>query len=320
VVSIRRPAQPPAFTPAPYGLLSVAQPADDAAEPHWRNGVEFQPLYCGPANNTVPANCSDMEVRLTFGLGEKNASYQKYPLDERWPPRGADPFAVYGWLDCPPAGYSPDEWRALTTSALLNNEQAAVEATFWTGLTPAGPGSLYPHLAANTEVVEGVAGVNEQVLVQTAATVLVTGAVDVVEAMGRLEGAMAGCYGGTPTVHVPRRSVAHMDAWGLVVRDGDRLRSKAGSLVAAGLGYPGTGPDGQQPADPVVWWYATGAVKYWRGPVEYTGRNPAEWVGRATNDQVLIAERAWVLGWDCCHFAVPVYLGGDITGTTSTWT
>jgi hypothetical protein len=304
MVSMRRAAEPPVFTPAGYGLLSVAEPASDAADTHWRNGVQFQPTYCGVALDTAA-------VCVTGGVS-------KSALPNGIPIRGADPFGVYAWLDCSPVGYSPDQWRDMTTRALTNNEAAKVERVFWTGAVQGG--TVYPHLAANTAVSEGTSGVGQVVSLQTAASVVVTGAVDVVEAVGLLEGAMAGCYGGTPVIHVPRKAVAMLAAWGLVVRDGPRLRTPAGSLLAAGLGYPGTGPDGTDPAAGTGWLYATGAVKYWRSPVELTGQNPADWVGRAKNDQTLIAERTYVVGWDCCHFAVPVSLGGDITGTPGTFT
>jgi hypothetical protein len=39
-----------------------------------------------------------------------------------------------------------------------------------------------------------------------------------------------------------------------------------------------------------------------------------EALDRARNDVVLVAERTYVIGWDCCHFAVPVRLGGIPTG------
>jgi hypothetical protein len=302
MVSIRRAATPPTFTPAGFGLLSVAEPAPDAEDTHWRNGIQFQPTYCGSALNTAT-------ICVTGGIS-------KPALSNDWPTRGADPFAVYGWLDCSPVGYTAEQWRDLTIAALTDNEAAAVERVFWTGSVIGG--SVSPHLAANTAIDEGTPGVTQVVNLQTAASVIVTGAVDVVEALGLLEGAMAGCYGGTPTIHVPRRAVANLDAWGLLTRDGPRLRTKAGSLVAAGLGYPGTAPDGSTPAAGVMWFYATGAVKYWRSGVELTGRNPADWVGRAKNDQVLVAERTYVIGWDCCHFAVPVQLGGDVTGAVGT--
>ena len=296
MVSIRRMAAPPVFTPAGYGLLSVAEPADDT-DLHWRNGVQFEPAHCGPALNMA-------SVCVTGGA-------EKDPLDDAVPIRGADPFTVYAWLDCSPIGWTPQQWRDMTVEALRNNEPAAVEAVFWTGAVAGA--TIYPHLAADTAVNE--TGVGPAVNLQTAASVIVTGAVDIVEAVGALEGAMAGCYGGTPTLHMTRETAAHADQYGLLRRQGAQLTTLLGSKVAAGLGYPGTAPDGTDPADGVAWMYATGAVKYWRSPVETTGRSPAEWIGRATNDQVLIAERTYVIGWDCCHFAIPVALGGAITGT-----
>lgn len=294
---MRRLAAPPAFTAAGYGLLSVAETALDVDDGHWRNGVEWQPGYCGEALNTAA-------VCVTGGLA-------KSALPNELPIRGADPFAVYGWLDCSPVGYTAQQWRDLTLAALVNNEQAAVERAFWTGVLSGG--TLHPHLAADTAVVE--TGVGPTVSLQTAASVVVTGAVDVTEAVGLLEGAMAGCYGGVPTLHVPRAAVAHLDNASLLEAEGPRLRTLAGSKVAAGLGYPGTGPDGTQPDAGTVWLYATGAVKVWRSDIELTGTSPAEYTNRSSNDQVLVAERTYVVGWDCCHFAVPVRLGGEITGS-----
>jgi hypothetical protein len=303
VVSIRRSATPPVFTPAGYGLLSVAEPAGDDTDSHWRNGVEYQPQYCGTALDTTA-------VCVTGGV-------PKPALPGGIGINGADPFAVYAWLDCSPVGYSPDEWRRITTAALANNEAAALENVFWTGAVDGG--TVYPHLAADTAVTEGTAGFGQVVSLQTAASVVVTGTgVDVVEAVGLLEGAMGGCYGGTPVLHVPRRALAHLASWNLVQRDGPRLRTPAGSLVAAGLGYPGTAPDGSTPDAGTAWFYATGAVKVWRSAIELTGTNPADWIGRPRNDQVLVAERTYVVGWDCCHFAVPVRLGGAVTGTVGT--
>lgn len=298
---MRRTAAPPAFTPAGYGLLSVAEQADDTADVHWRGGVQFQPPYCGTALTT-------MAVCVTGGTNQP-------ALAGGVTVRGADPFAVYGWLDCSPVGYTPAQWRQLTTTALVNNETTTVETVFWTGAVTGG--TVWPHLAADTAIVEGTTG--QVVSLQTATSVAVTGTgVDIVEGVGLLEGTIGGCYAGTPVLHVPRRALAHMAGRGLLVRDGPRLRTHGGSLVAAGLGYPGTAPDGSTPAAGTVWLYATGAVKYWRSPVELTGTNPADWVGRARNDQVLVAERTWAVGWDCCHIGVPVRLGGDISGAVGT--
>jgi len=297
MVSLRTTAEPPAFTPGSrYGLLSVAEPADDGGA-HWRNGVQFTPRLCGTA--------------LTTGSVCVTAGAVKPATADGIPTRGADPFAVYAWVDCSPVGYTPEAWRRITTEALLSNESYAVERVFATGVVAGG--TVYPHLAADTDVYEGDL---QTVQLQTAATIAVTGGgVDIVEAVGILEARMGACYGGIPVLHAPLEAVAHLANKNLLVRDGPRLRTFAGSYIAAGRGYPGTAPDGSTPPAGVRWLYATGAVKVWRSGIELTGTNPAEWIGRARNDQVLIAERTYVIGWDCCHFAVPAVLGGDITGT-----
>jgi hypothetical protein len=301
-VSIRRLVDPPEFTLSRFGLLSVAEIVENAEDPHWRNGVEFQPQFCGTALTTAA-------VCVTGGA-------TKPAVADGLTTRGATPFAVHAWLNCSPIGYSADEWRRLTVAALVNNEAAAVEAVFTSGVVPGD--TVYPHLAANTAVNDS-AGVGQVVNLQTAATVVVTGAgVDVVEGVGLLEEAMGGCYGGVPTLHVPRRAAATLAARGLLVEEGNRLRTKTGSLVAAGTGYTGPAPDGSALAPGVRWMYATGAVKVWRSTVELTGSNPADWIGRARNDQVLVAERVYVIGWDCCLFAVPVQFGGDVTGVVGT--
>jgi hypothetical protein len=59
--------------------------------------------------------------------------------------------------------------------------------------------------------------------------------------------------------------------------------------------------------------YATGAVFYFRGDVMVNPR--AESLDRSVNTVKMIAERTYVLGWDCCHFAVQTSLGGIPTGT-----
>jgi hypothetical protein len=300
MVLMYQTVEPPAFTPIDFGLLSVAEmdPNSTDGDQHWRNGVQYTPQFCGPALTTVA-------VCVTGGINKPSSG-------GGLPTRGAGPFAVYGWLDCSPVGYTADEWRRQTTLALVNNEADAVENVFATGLVAGGV--VYPHLAANTTVADSSGG--QYVQLQSAASVVVTGAgVDAVEGVGRLEGAIGACYGGTPVLHVPRAALADLSVKGLVIRDGNQLRTLGGSLVAAGTGYPGTAPDGSTPPSGTVWLYATGAVKIWRSNVELTGSNPADWIGRARNDQVLVAERTYVIGWDCCHFAVPVILGGAVAGT-----
>jgi hypothetical protein len=286
----RRPAAAPTVTPVPYGLLSVAEQATDLGDAHWRNGVQIQPDSCGPAQVT-DARC------LSSG-------HTKVPTGSL-PTRAADPFAVYSYIACAPIGYGDfAEVQTRARNALLLNEGPRVEHTFWTG----GVDAVSPHLAANAAITEGVAGSTEVVTLQTAATVIATG-VPYQEAMGLLEGALASCYGGLGVIHAPRWTLDRFKLNTGVDRDGSRFRAGGGTPVAFGAGYPGTGPNGAAAAVGHAWLYATGAVRYWRSDVEFTAGSWAEAIERSVNDTVPIAERVYVIDWDCCHFAIEVEVG-----------
>lgn len=285
---------PPVFQPLRFRLADVV----DGPHPyrgHQRLGVYFTPETC-----TLPLETT---TACLTGIGAAKETTGSIPN------RGADSFAVYTWLDCTPAGVGGvDELKRRTLEAHNRNAPTVVEQVFWTG----GEFSTAQHLAEDTAVTETVGG--SVVNLQTAATVLVTGAVDVVEAIGRLEQAMAGCYGGTPLIHVPRGAVAHLAANHLVETRGSRMTTTAGSIVVPAPGYPGTAPDGSTPAAGTVWFYATGAVKMLQSEPLFIARNVREMITRDVNDATFIVEQRFTLAWDCCHFAIPVSLGGVITG------
>lgn len=287
ITTARLEVAPPVRTPLPYGLLSVAQ-TPTAASSHWELGVEFEPYTCSRADITLescPASGGvDKTPRDVLNL------------------RGSNPFTVYSMAQCSSVGFI-DRADALATAVLTAGEARAVEREFWTG-----EHGVTPHLAEDTAVV-GADGEVEQ----SAATVLVSGGVDVVEGIGRLEEALGDCYGNEGVIHVSPAVLTHMQAWNLVTKDGARLRSPSGHLIAAGAGYPGTAPDGSGPPSGLRWAYATGAVFVFRSAVTLITGN-AETLNRAKNDVARIAERTYVVGWDCCHFALPISIGGTVAG------
>lgn len=294
MVSLRDWATPPAFTPLPYRLVDAV----DGPHPftgHQKLGIMFTPDVCALPLETSTACIS--------GIGSEKEATGSVPN------RGADTFAVYTWIDCGLVGVGEAELRRRTEAAHTNNAQYVVERTFWTG----GDFNTSQRLAEDTAITETVGG--SVVNLQTAASVIVTGAVDVVEGVGRLEQAMADCYGGTPLLHMPRGVVAHLAANHLLVPKGPRLTTLNGSIVVPAPGYPGTSPAGVAPAAGTTWIYATGSVKMWQSELMWMARDARELLGRSINDTVLIAEQRFALGWDCCHFAIPVSLGGVITGT-----
>lgn len=294
MVSLRDWADPPVFTPLPYRLADAVDGPHPFAG-HQKLGLMFTPDACALPLETTTACVS--------GIGSAKTTTGSVPS------RGADTFAVYTWLDCTLAGVGEAELRRRTEAAHRNNAQYVVERTFWTG----GTFSTAQHLAEDTPITEVVGG--STVNLQTAASVVVTGAVDVVEALGRLEQAMADCYGGVPFIHVPRGVTAHLVANNLVDAKGPRLVTKNGSIVVPAPGYPGTSPAGAAPAAGTTWLYATGSVKMWQSELLWQARDARELLGRTLNDSVLILEQRFALAWDCCHFAIPVSLGGVITGT-----
>lgn len=305
----RQYVQSSSYTPLPFGLLSTLGPEiRSPADPHWQLGVTWEPL-CGNGGTTY----EECFVVSGSGLGPVESPAGKAAtgaLDRR----GATPFTVTAEVDCSTPGF----WtraQQVVGDLLTQSEQWQVERAFWTGLA-AGVPVVYPHLAANTELEDA-----HNIILQTAATEIVTGggagALDVVEALGRLEGAIANCYDGVPVIHAPRVLAAAFVSEGLITREGPRYRTASGSIVVFGAGYPGTSPDGVETAG-VTWMYATGSMFVYRGrPVILPIRDSQD---RTDNTVRAIAERTYVLGWDCCHYAVPVSIGGVVTGAAGSAT
>lgn len=284
----------PAFAPLRYGLLSTAQeiPATGAA---WRRGTRWVPDPCGELESLAVACVSgvanDLAPTLT-GVGSV----------------AADGFAVYSWIDCGPAGMSLDEVLALGTRHLTRHEGRAVEQVVWTGDTATGV--VYPHLASDTEVLDVAQGASQSVR-QLAAEEVTTAAVDVVEAVGELEGYLGSCYGGEGVLHVPSGGVARLAEHNLVSRDGGMLRTVQGHRVAVYAGDYRTGPDGSAAPAGDAWFYATGAVGYRRSDVQSFGETGGEIVGREKNDVLYLVGRFYQVVWDCCLGAAQVDLSED---------
>jgi len=305
------PIEPPAFTPARYGLLSVAPPTTPA-DPHWAGGVQYQALC--PSGGTTYDECI-----VVTGSGGPPPPPTAKADNVDWTARGATPFTVYAEFDCAPAAFANEaEAQRLAEDALTRVEGWQVERAFWTGQA-GGQEVVFPHLAENALIVAG-SGINGSpvtITLNTAAVVVTggetAGPVDVVEGLGVLEQALADCYKGEGVIHVPTSLLPTFAAHGLLVRDGSQLRTWKGNLVAVGGGYTGSSPANAAPAAGQAWVYATGSVFAYRSAVQ-TFRL-AETLDRNENTIRAIAERTYVLGWDCCHLATLMSLGGVVTGT-----
>lgn len=290
---------PPAFTPSPYGLLSVAQQVT-ADGPHWQNGVTWQTRCLSPMGRSTYDEC----IVVTGSGGappEPNAKTNVVDMGYR----GATPFTAYAKFDCALSGM--EDALKIATDALAQSESWQVERAFWTGLVD-GRVVAFPHLAANAAIDDA-----QSIELQSAASIVATGAaLDPVTGLGLLEAALADCYNGVGVIHMPVKALPTFQAHSLVFAQNGKLRTLNGNLVAVGGGYAGTSPSGVASAAGEAWLYATGAVFMYRSDVKVPSDKVSS-INRTTNTREMIAERTYVLGWDCCHHAVLVDLGVPVT-------
>lgn len=297
----RRLVPGPLFTPRSYGLWSVVQVPAAQAD-HWEMGITYE-VTCPAASLTYDPCLAVTGVGGSPPPPPSKAATSEHAL------RGATPFTVYEEIDCAPIGFY-DNATAKASDALTRSEMRQVEAAFWTGKA-ANQQVVWPHLAAQSPFVE-----IDGTVMQTAAVTGYGAPVDIVEGLGTLENLLADCYDGVGVIHVPAELLPLMAAWNQIERSGAQLRTKAGNLVALGAGYSGTGPDGQQTAN-VSWIYATGAITGYRSEIRAFPADQS--FDRSVNTVKAIAERTYLLSWDCCHYAVPISRGGIITGTVGTF-
>lgn len=310
--SMRLIVNPPSWTRSPYGLLgSVDMRTDDA---HWQMGVTWEDI-CGGTGTTV-ADC-DTSAPVVTG-------YNMIPSLAQTTARtiyGATPFTVYAEVDCSPIDFYENR-EALMAAALARFEDYQVERTFWTGIAMdrnnvgGFANAVLPHLAANSGINEVQLG--RTTVLQMAATVVTGVALNVVDALGVLEGALVGCLGGQGMIHVPQ-SLAPTLAL-LLKPQGGRLLSPNGNTVVIGGGYPGTSPTGTAPATGTCWMYATGPVFAYRSaPIMRLLNEPnSAPVDRNVDTVKAVIERTYVLGYDCCLFAQLVNTASFIATTATT--
>lgn len=287
MVNRRQIVDPPTFTPLPYGLLSVAQhpPIGDG---HWQNGVTYQSRCLNAGDTTYSADCG-MAVTGTGPAPPPPALTDNVDLTTR----GATAFTAYAEFDCAPVGMA--NAAKIAEDALAQSADYDVERAFWTGKA-ANQTVVFPHLAANADIIDG------DTLLQSTASVVVTGTPAPTVALGLLEQAIADCSNGQGVIHVQRKVLPALFKAQVIEIRGGQIVTKGGNLVAAGAGYPGTGPAGQAVTSSTSWMFATGPVFAYASQTRVNDLRTA--LDRTTNTVKYIAERTYVIGWDCCHAAV----------------
>jgi len=178
-----------------------------------------------------------------------------------------DPFTVYAYNNDDVPGYSMNEDEANAISRLTNGEQEAAEEHLW-------------------DLATSAIGLD---LVDLTAYPLWYG-------LGYIEQALAEAYGGQGVIHLSRLT-ATMLADQLRI-EGGRLFTLLGTPVVAGGGYDKIGST--TPNDGLI--YGTGPLVMYRSEIDTRQRA----MDKATNQASIIAQRDYVIGWDC------IAVGGQV--------
>jgi len=302
----RTMAPAPPFTTSPFGLITAADPVANPPE-HWQNGVNYQP-FCADAEGTYDECMSITGSGNVVGAPSPPA-YLTNVVDATT--RASTAFTVAVEFDCSAVGNN--EAEANTRAAFASVESWAVERAVWTGVIPGQSAvTVFPHLAANAAINDVTSSPPLSIVVQTSAIVITgVGAGDKLnapEGLGLLEEALGNCYQGVGIIHVPELALDTLAGYGLVTQRGARLYTPNGNKISAGAGYPGTSPAGVARSVDTQWIYATGNMAMIRGDVQVRASGPQAF-DKIHNTIKMIAERRYVLYWDCCHLALSLALG-----------
>jgi hypothetical protein len=267
-------AKPTPSQPTRYGLLQAAVGPLELPIHARMGGLQYVNEICGEGFG-YEMNCIDDLDTKEFVNGLEIVT--------------GVPFVVYSSILCGSVGFTQAEFNAMAVSRLLSVEQTIVEQVF-----SSGDVGQAPSLANNTPP----------------ATIIATGGVTAVEVVSELENAMycTSQYGPPAYLHMPIAVINDLASNHLISWDGTRWRTPMGSIVSAGC-YSNLDPDGDAAADGTFWIYATGQTAIWRSPDSEIQVIPIEGtLNRTTNQQLILAEREYVVTFECASYAKAVVL------------
>lgn len=273
--------KPTPSMPLRYGLLQAALGPLELPV-HARNGgLQYVTGLCGEGFG--------YEIECIAEQNDKSSSFSENGSTTVL----GTPFIVYATMQCGSAGFTFEEQRALVMERLRGVEQSVVEEVFSTGAFGQAPGLL---------AADGIT--------------TVTGAGDsVVNVLSELERARYCGFTGNTTqygppgyLHVAIPVLNALKQEHLVEFDGTRWRTPMGTVVSAGC-YANNDPAGAAPADGVFWMYLTGQTTIWRTDDANVQVAPVEGsLDRTTNQFLMLAEREYVVTYECGGFAKAVTL------------
>lgn len=273
--------KPTPFPPRRYGLLQAAVGPLDLPT-HGRNGgMQYVTGLCGTGFG-YEIECVDDQDSKAAAFTENGSTTVL-----------GSPFIVFATMVCGTVGFTFAEQRALVMERLRGVEQSVVETAFSTSTFGQGPGLL---------AADGI--------------ITVTGAGDSVgNVLSELERARYCGFTGNLTqygppgyLHVAIPVLNALKENHLVEFVNNRWQTPMGTVVSAGC-YANNDPAGAAPADGVFWMYITGQTTIWATPDSQVQVAPVEGsLDRTTNQMLMLAEREYVVTYECGGFAKPVTL------------
>lgn len=268
----RQYVEAPPVTPSPFGLFSAATVQDTSGteDSRWiHSGITWEPAHCGPAHVTLGA---------CLAAGEEKETDDGIDAVE-----GAS-FTVYHLHSCKLPGNAWDRGDQLAADALRLGEQRAAERV------------LMERMAVAAASDGGI--------------VLTSSPLHVVDAVAQLERYLGANYGGVGVIHMDPQVATLAESYNLLQTTGTRKQTRAATTsVAVGGGYgagliPQEDPEVQDAPDSgVSWIYATGQVLVRRAAPEVVKSAAGS---LQTNTYVALAERSYVVGWECVTAAIAV--------------
>jgi hypothetical protein len=268
-------------------LLGSAVPQPEDENEHWQEGFAWRSELCPQFEVIDP--CSTPTAYDTDDTGD-GVIYHK--------PSG---YRVRDYATTLNVAF--DLARVRRQAEAVGSFAAASE--LWTGAaTQADPYAVPPNTVVRNPSPSSGEYTNPYLAAPTSTTI--TAVTDPMEALGLLEERARQQIGGMQCfLHVPTRIATQLGAQ--IRRVGNLIYTQTDAIVVADPGYPGTGPDGTDPASPGTWCYATGPVILRMSDISVTEQPVSATINRRTNRREVWADRMFAATFDpCCHFAIEI--------------
>lgn len=270
-LNLWHPVAAPPVVPYRYGLFSVVSPRNAEVAP---NGAIDEHWRAGVVWESQA--CKGGGVTQGACIDPGGPIFADPVTDSPWCNRMQfDPFTVYEYNTDSIPGYTLDQHMAQTVERLVNNEQRLVEETF-------------------LQIVNDCASADPNT-----SPSLIDYSLEF--SLGYLEQFLATNYGGTGVIYMSRQAATML--WENLRVEGARLVTTTGTPVVAYGGYQVM----SVPPNVISTMFATGTPVMYRGDIDV--REAA--INKAINEVSYIAQRDYVVGFDCVCMAAGVRLAPD---------